>query len=820
MKNNLSILVIEDSPADFRLIERHLRLAGLNANCTRIETIDELHQALDKGSWDIILSDYSVPQLNFESDLALIRLHLPDTPVLLVSGSIGEEKAVELLKLGVWDFLLKDNLKRLVPAIQRCLREASDRLAREAAEQELSQQQQLLTVVVEGSTDAIFVKDLCGRYLLVNQAASQFVGKPADEIIGHDDYFIFPAAVAAQLQAMDKSLIASGHTQTGEEFLTTLAGEPLVFQVTKGPMFDHNRQISGIFGIAHNITERKKRELALMESETRFSTVFQKNPMAIGISNYATMQFIDVNEAFLQLFGYERDDVIGYTASELNLWLYPEEKFRMLSSLSEHGQIQNQELTFRTKSGKTGDVLISAELINIGGQQCVLRMLSDITEKKKAERMIDYLAHHDALTGLPNRLLVRDRVEQAIAAARRDEHKIALLFLDLDNFKSINDSLGHANGDILLQEISRRLHGSTRETDTVSRFGGDEFLMLLSQTATSDAIVTVCTKILEEITKPIRIDGHELSTSCSIGVTVFPDDGNDFDTLLRKADSAMYYAKNAKGNTYRFFDNQMNADAIELIGLRNGLRLALEHNEFVLHYQPLINLANGHVIGAEALIRWQHPTLGLLPPGKFIAIAEESGLIVPIGEWALREACRQAMIWQAQGLPDLVVAVNLSAIQFQRGNLEDTVVSALKDSGLDPRFLELELTESILIGETEKVLQTVQRLKSIGVKLSLDDFGTGYSSMSYLKRFAVDKVKIDQSFIRDMDKDPSDAAIVRAIIQMSKSLGLRTIAEGIEEEHLVNYLHVYHCDEAQGYFYSKPIPSADFVSWVKAYQAR
>jgi diguanylate cyclase (GGDEF)-like protein/PAS domain S-box-containing protein len=816
MKHDLSILAIEDSSADFRLIERHLRLAGLSATCKRIETFEELTQAVEAGGWDIILSDYSVPQLNFENDLALIHQRLPDTPVILVSGSIGEEKAVELLKLGVWDFILKDNLTRLVPSIERCLREVSDRFARKTAEKELSEQQQLLTVVVEGSTDAIFIKDLQGRYLLVNQAGSQFVGKPVEQIIGHDDVFIFPADIAAEIMAIDQSIMASGKTQAHEEVITMLSGEQLIFQVTKGPMLDHNGQVSGLFGISHNITERKKRELALIESESRFSTVFHKNPLAIGISNYASGQFIDVNEAFLQLFGYERDEIIGHTALELNFWVHPEEKIRWFSSLRECGQIKNQELMFRNKSGETGDLLLSAELINIGGEQCVLRMLSDITEEKKAERVIDYLAHHDVLTGLPNRLLARDRAQQVIAAAQRDGHKVALLFMDLDNFKSINDSLGHASGDVLLDVISHRLRETTRATDTVSRFGGDEFLVVLSHIETSDAVVAVCSKILEEITKPTQIDGHELSTSCSIGVTVYPDDGDDFDTLLRKADSAMYYAKDAKGNTYRFFDGKMNADAIELVGLRNGLRIALERNEFVLHYQPQIDLSSGAVIGAEALIRWQHPEFGLLPPGKFITLAEESGLIVPIGEWALREACRQAMAWRKQGLPDLVMAVNLSAIQFRRGNLEETVISALKDSGLDPQFLELELTESILIGDTENVLQTVQRLKMLGIKLSLDDFGTGYSSLSYLKRFAVDKVKIDQSFISDMDKNPSDAAIVPAIIQMSKSLGLRTIAEGIEEAYLVKYLQIYHCDEAQGYYYSRPISSDDFVRWVLA----
>ena len=816
MKNNLSILAIEDSSADFRLIERHLRLAGLRAQCTRIDTLDELYQSLDAGGWDIILYAYNVPQLNFEDNLALIQQRLPDTPVILVLGSVGEEKAVALLKFGVWDFLLKDNLTRLVPSIQRCLREVSDRFALKSAEKELGEQQKLLTVVVEGSTNAIFVKDLHGRYLLVNQAAAQFVGKSADQVIGHDDSFIFPAAIATEVMEIDKAIMSSGKTQTHEEYITTLSGEQLIFHVTKGPMLDYNGQVSGLFGISHNITERKKRELALIESESRFSTVFNRNPIAIGISNYASEEFIDVNEAYLQLSGYERNEVIGHTAIELNLWVYPEEKARMYMSLSlsEHGQIQNQELLFRTKNGEIGDALLSAELINIGGEQCVLHILTDITEKKKAQRVIDYLSHHDALTGLPNRMLVRDRVKQAIAVAKGDKHKIALLFIDLDNFKSINDSLGHASGDVLLEVISHRLRESIRGTDTVSRFGGDEFLVVLSHITASDAVVAVCSKILEDITKPARIDGYELSTSCSIGVTVYPDDGDDFDSLLRKADSAMYYAKDAKGNTYRFFDSKMNADAIEQVELRHGLRIALERNEFVLHYQPQIDLSSGAVIGAEALIRWQHPELGLLPPGKFITLAEDSGLIVPIGEWALREACRQAMAWRKQGLPDLVMAVNLSAIQFRRGNLDKTVIAALRDSGLDPQFLELELTESILIGDTENVLQTVKRLKTLGVKLSLDDFGTGYSSLSYLKRFAVDKVKIDQSFIRDMDKNPSDAAIVRAIIQMSKSLGLRTIAEGIEEEHLIKYLQIYHCDEAQGYYYSRPMAGAHFAEFL------
>jgi EAL domain-containing protein (putative c-di-GMP-specific phosphodiesterase class I) len=311
------------------------------------------------------------------------------------------------------------------------------------------------------------------------------------------------------------------------------------------------------------------------------------------------------------------------------------------------------------------------------------------------------------------------------------------------------------------------------------------------------------------------IDGHPLVISGSLGVVVYPDDGHDFETLLRKADMAMYHAKEAGRNSYRFFDPRMQIDAVERSTIISGLRQALEKGEFILHYQPQIDLASGAVIGAEALIRWNHPDLGLLPPGRFIAIAEESGLIVPIGAWVLGEVCRQAVAWQRTGLVNLVFAANISAVQFKRGNLETAVTAALAASGLDPACLELELTESVLIGDTDNVLATVNRLKAFGIKLSIDDFGTGYSSLSYLKRFAVDKLKIDQSFVRGLLSDPGDAAIVSAVIQMARSLGLRTIAEGVEDEETLQALYRHHCDEVQGYFLARPLPPSEFAAYCR-----
>ena len=434
---------------------------------------------------------------------------------------------------------------------------------------------------------------------------------------------------------------------------------------------------------------------------------------------------------------------------------------------------------------------------------------SDITERKAAEQRIEYLAYHDALTGLPNRLLVQDRFVQAMAQADRHQTRIALVYLDLDNFKTLNDTLGHAAGDELLREVARRLRACVRDSDTISRHGGDEFLLMLCDLPDTEVVAALVLKIMEKLQAPVQLGQQEFSTSASIGVAIGPQDGRDFETLRKKADMAMYRSKGAGRNTYHFFDPTMDAEAGEHLLMRNGLRRALERDEFLLHYQPQYDLASGMLTGVEALIRWQHPELGLVPPGRFIGVAEESGLIVAMGDWVLQQACQQAMRWQRAGLPPLTLAVNLSAIQFKRGQVERSVLRALQASGLPPAQLELELTESILIQNVESVLSSVRALKQLGVKLAIDDFGTGYSSLAYLKQLDIDLLKIDQGFVRDLASDPDDAAIVRAIIQMAHSLNLRTLAEGVETEQIRDQLRAFGCDAAQGYFYSRPVPAPD-----------
>lgn len=576
-------------------------------------------------------------------------------------------------------------------------------------------------------------------------------------------------------------------------------------------------------GMKQEIAERARAEAALRESEQRFRVLVEHAPEAIVVFDVDRNRLVDANTNAERLFGYQRAQLLQRAPADLEPPFRPWPQAEATAALdgirSKAEQVlagvpKTFEHLIRNAAGE--DILCEVRLIALpaSDRRLIRASYIDITERKAAEAQIEFLAYHDALTRLPNRLLARDHMEMAMSYADRAGNKVALLFLDLDNFKTINDSLGHLVGDALLTAIAARLHDCIRHTDTLARLGGDEFLVILSDVHNTDVITDIAEHILDELAKPFDVQGHELSTSFSLGIAVYPDDGRDFDTLLMKADTAMYHAKDAGRNTYRYHTEKMNLDAVEHLQIRNSLRKALERGEFVLHYQPQIDLETMAITGAEALIRWNHPVFGLVAPFRFIPIAEDSGLIVPIGDWVIEEACRQAAEWRRAGLPPLTVAVNLSAVQFRRGHLEKVVRQALSASGLPPENLELELTESILIQDTEKVLAKVRELKALGVKLSVDDFGTGYSSLAYLKRFDVDKLKIDQSFVRDMVDDPNDAVIVRAIVQLARSLNLRTIAEGVEDKRILSALRRKGCDEAQGYWFSPPLPADAFARYL------
>ena len=568
-------------------------------------------------------------------------------------------------------------------------------------------------------------------------------------------------------------------------------------------------------GVVLTFTDVTERQHAEEQLRLAFE-VINHTSEGVMVSD-AQHRILSINPALERMIGLRNAQIIGRPSGAFVRAL-DDASFAAVNDAQVSGRPWQGEVRLKKKTGRSLHSWAAIAVVRDNENRIKhhISVFSDMTERKEAQERIEFLAHHDPLTGLPNRLLLRDRVAQALAQALRMQNRVALMFLDLDRFKTINDSLGHPVGDALLKEVVERLRTCVRDTDTICRQGGDEFIILLNDVRDSEAVSRIAEKIHLRMTEPVLVGKHQLSTSFSIGIALGPDDASDFDTLLQKADTAMYHAKEAGRNSHRFFTEQMNRQVVEHLTLENKLRRALDNREFVLYYQPQIDLAEGRIVGVEALIRWNSPEDGLVSPGRFIPVAEASGLIAPIGAWVLREACRQARAWQDAGLPPFVVAVNLSAMQFKRPDLINTVINALVLADLDSQWLELELTESILIQDAESTVDSVRRLKALGVKLSVDDFGTGYSSLAYLKRFAVDKLKIDQSFVRDLGHDPEDSAIVRAIVQMAHSMKLTTIAEGVETQELADLLRLFHCDEAQGFWLAKPLPADELEAFVRA----
>jgi diguanylate cyclase (GGDEF)-like protein len=441
---------------------------------------------------------------------------------------------------------------------------------------------------------------------------------------------------------------------------------------------------------------------------------------------------------------------------------------------------------------------------------------AEMQEKHLANERSEHLAHYDSLTKLPNRRMFSTLLERSIDHARRYKKELAVLFIDLDRFKNINDTLGHGAGDMLLNEIAQRLKSCLRSSDTVARLGGDEFVILLPEVSRASDVATVAQNILSTIFKPIILLGQEFRITASMGISLYPACGEDEQSLMKTADVAMYRAKEEGKNTFKFFSEAMNTHSFERLALESSLRLALERNEFALHYQPKLAVGSSKITGMEALLRWQHPALGMVAPIKFIPVAEEIGLIVPIGAWVLKTACAQNVAWQKDGLPALCMAVNLSPRQFTDDNLLRDIAAILEETGMDPTLLELEITEGMLMHDVDKAMKTLTVLRDMGVRLAIDDFGTGYSSLSQLKRFPVNTLKVDRSFVRDLDTNADDRGITEAIIAMGKTLSLTVIAEGVETEGQLAFLREHQCDEFQGYFFSKAVPADEFAALIRA----
>lgn len=565
-------------------------------------------------------------------------------------------------------------------------------------------------------------------------------------------------------------------------------------------------------GTVQDITEQKQAELRLRQA----AKVFENTSEGVMITD-ANQRIIAVNQAFTRITGYGEDEVRNREPNLLRSGRHDDEYYkRMWEAIQTTGRWQG-EIWNRRKDGTDYAEWLNISVVrdDAGAVINYIGVFADITSIKEVQDKLEYTAHHDALTGLPNRVLFRDRLEQALATARRHDGSVALLFVDLDRFKMINDTLGHEAGDLLLQEVARRLIGCMREEDTVARMGGDEFVVIQRGITQPGDAALLSTRMLAEINRPFSLAGHEIVTSLSIGISLYPQDGEDVSTLLKNADAAMYRAKEKGRNGYQYYSNEMTAAGVERLELESDLRQALQRDELRVHYQPQVDLATGRIVGAEALVRWQHATRGMIPPAVFIPMAEDSGMIGPIGEWVLNTACADARAWQVAGLPELRMAVNASGRQVGIDHMVDKVAAALENSGLAPQFLEIEVTESVVMQDASRAISTLNALKDMGVTLAIDDFGTGYSSLSYLKRFPVNKLKIDKSFVDGMVDNPDDAAIVMAIIAMAQSLRHTVIAEGVETEAQAERLRAYGCDEMQGYLFSPPLPRDQFAELLR-----
>jgi diguanylate cyclase (GGDEF)-like protein/PAS domain S-box-containing protein len=661
----------------------------------------------------------------------------------------------------------------------------------------------------------VAVTDVHGTITYVNDKFCSISQYSKDELIGQNHRILNSGYHSKEFFEQMYHTIANGKVWHGEIKNRAKGSSIYWVDTTIVPTLNTEGKPQQYVAIRADITERKQAEEAVKESLAMSENAIKElADQKFALDQHSIVAVTDVqgtityvNEKFCAISQYSKDELIGQNHRILNSGHHPKDFFQQMYRTITGGAVWHGEIKNRAKDGSLYwvDTTIVPFLDPRGRPRQYVAIRTDITERKVAEERIQFLAYSDALTGLPNRRLLQDRLTQALATARRQKGRVALLFLDLDSFKNINDSLGHSVGDLLLQELAERLKTWGRKQDTVARVGGDEFLIVLTELKDITDAAVAAERLLDGIIGEYSIRGHALNITCSLGISIFPEHGTDPETLMKNADAAMYSAKQNGRNNFRFFTEEINAQVVERLTLENSLRLALDRKELFLVYQPQVDMATGRIVGLEALLRWQHPELGLVPPDRFIRIAENSGLILPIGEWVLRTACSQALKWQEEDLPAVTIAVNVSAIQFRQESFCGLIRRVLHETGLAPQCLELELTESLLLADAEVTLSVIQELKAMGLTLAIDDFGTGYSSFSYLRQFRVSKLKIDRSFIRDVAVNPDDAAITTAIISMAKSLKLKVIAEGVEDEAQMSFLRAHQCDEIQGYYFSKPL---------------
>ena len=709
--------------------------------------------------------------------------------------------------------------QKLEAETQRLRRDVGDQLQLEMeirqlreSLQTLKESEQRFRTVTQQLPVGIFMTDLQGQCRYVNDRWCQMTGLTAEQAVG------FSWAQALHPDDREHSVkVWQEVVENGNEFVVdhrfrSASGREIWMDTRAVPLRDRAGRIFCYLGANTNIADLKRTEETLRASEARFRSYFELPLVGIALIG-ADKRWWEINDRLCEMLGYRRAQLMQLSWTELT---YPDD---LNSDLAQFERVINRRIDgysidkrFLRQDGSLLYASVSTRCVRRanGAVDYFVTVVQDITERKQAEEHIQQLAHYDALTGLPNRTLLGDRLQQAVLRAARDHTQIGVLLVDLDHFKRINDTLDHTVGDRLLREVGKRLQECVRECDTISRQGGDEFAVILPDLAANDEAPRIAQRILGAVTEPYRLESHDLHITCSIGISMYPRDGRNGETLLKNADNALYRAKDMGRNNYQFYLSGATQIARERLNLENSLRYAVERNQLELYYQPKWDFHAKAITGAEALVRWNHPQLGLLPPARFIPIAEDSGLVLPLGEWVLRAAVQEIGQLHKDGWAGLRVAVNLSARQFRQNNLTDLVQGLLTQTQFEPGCLELELTEGILMHHTEDNLAALKAFKAMGVRLAIDDFGTGYSSLGYLQRFPVDVLKIDRSFVTELPANDSNVAIVDAIVTLAHGLGLIVVAEGVETPEHSEFLRAHGCDEGQGYYFGRPVPLLEF----------
>ncbi|MFZ5801912.1 MAG: EAL domain-containing protein [Candidatus Omnitrophota bacterium] len=862
----IRVLLVEDD-GDYVVVFKK-QLEGYRQQSFRVEVVRELSAALislQKQPFDVIILDLTLPDAEGIEALKILHQRHPAIPVIVITGHDNNQLAVQALEYGAEEYLVKWEVETKL--LERIIRYA---IGRRKVMRDLRQNRKEQEIILDSVPAMILYKDRENRILKVNRFGAELLGLPVEMIQGKTAEDLFPEA-AAQYFKQDLEVIASGKPKYGIiEYLKPRQSEGCWIKTDIVPHWDEKGEIAGVIVFSLDISERKKFEEDLLEREKRLvkqnrvlvelakSHVMHSgdlNTMLAEVTK-AACHTLEVHEVSIWLYRddgmslycadlYDKESDAHQCGAELNLGEFPKyiaalenNRFIGCSDVATDPRLKDYAERYLIPKGiravLNAPIRVNGKAVGVichkhRGEpkiwaledQNFVASIADLialslesSEKRRVQERLNHLAYYDPLTDLPNRVLFIDRLNQAILYAKRYEKHAAVLFFDLDHFKRINETLGHALGDVLLVQVASRIQRELGEGDTLTYVGGDEFTILLPEVEKSSDVAHVAEKIFASFKEPFHIHSHELYMTSSMGIAVFPSDGLDSVTLMKNADTALFQAKEKGRNNYRFYSSAMSVKAFEKLILENNLRRALEKDELEIYYQPLINSYTEEVAAVEALLRWRHPSLGLIGPVEFIPMAEETGLIVPMGEWVLRRACKQVKSWHGAGFKPVRLTVNISDRQFENRGFLSTIKSALEESALNAMYLELELTETMLMKHADESLDHLSELKAMGVTISIDDFGSGYSSLSYLKRFPIDCLKIDRAFIRDLTEDNDDAAIAKAILAMAHSLKLRVVAEGVETKEQIAFLKAYQCDFMQGFAFSRPVPPQDAVRFL------